>query len=778
MSYRLRVLGADIKTCSRCERKAAWRDVGNGPDKAVIVVVVPAVTHDMAAIGEVMHPASRDYAWLDFLFSQTGYPLDDVRMTSAVKCAGSIKPSPESLHQCRAHLAKELTAVDAKVLLLLSGLTSYDWWPLWLDEAPVAFGWNDATFVRSDGVEVGVFELPSFGAAEPFISPHQQPEWSPLAKAISAIADAVKVVTGVRPFKRAKAPLLVGEFARRFKGYADPRITLGAVAEKAGYGAREEIPFLKKIELQLSGVGLPKDVHRSVLRFMRSRFLQGADTFRYWKIYEGDKKNEPIYEGKWLIDDGPDRASDNRIARHLTGEEALASFGLHRASVLTLDLDRHGDFQRINFDDTLAKTRALFPRAFPLRSSSSGGAHLLIFLTNEVNYKELAGLARLFLHRHGLGEVPVGDSLYERVEIPANGVRLPLGPGSYPLLKGFDESSPVLEMLGAMVEHAETQAVDPLTLFTAERADVDMHIEKTRWPVTLANRIRAAQALLHEEQQNTRRSITKDAVERLLESDHYGSLFKAAPDFVKRLYAVGIETYGTRWRATKRIPVWLAARGCSKAKAVRILEHWVMNRRHVSHDIQNNIDRIIKDLPKVVKSAFGYARQKGYSPGKITTGDIRWFLHLLSAELPPGTARPPQGSTTLPAREGTANMHFLQLAHEMVAFLRGHGGEHWIAKTRMKDAAWGGRDYFNHLTRLEAFGVVERTGEASIPKHESRTYRVRLDAKPGNRVKDLMSGLAQVMSTKEIERTFFDKPAFIKDLKARRRRWKAKKKQK
>jgi hypothetical protein len=203
-----------------------------------------------------------------------------------------------------------------------------------------------------------------------------------------------------------------------------------------------------------------------------------------------------------------------------------------------------------------------------------------------------------------------------------------------------------------------------------------------------------------------------------------------------------------------------------------------MNRHHISHGIENDVGRVIDDMPKVVKSAFEYARQKGHAPGKITTGDIRLFMQLLAAELPPGTPEPPQGSTTKPAREGTANMRFLQLAYKMVSFLRGHGGEHWIAKSRLVNSKSGGRDYRTHLTRLEALGVVECTGEASRAKGESRTWRVHLDVQPGKQVKDLKSGLAEVMSTKEIEGTFFDKPEFIKDLNARRAKWKALRKQK
>jgi hypothetical protein len=112
----------------------------------------------------------------------------------------------------------------------------------------------------------------------------------------------------------------------------------------------------------------------------------------------------------------------------------------------------------------------------------------------------------------------------------------------------------------------------------------------------------------------------------------------------------------------------------------------------------------------------------------------------------------------------------------MVRFLRGHRGEGWISTGLLREA-WGKRDYRTHLTRLEVLGAVGCTGEASMIKKEARTYKLLLSVQPGKPVKSLEDGLAQVMSTKEIKVTFAGRPGIIKDLKARRAKWKAKNRQ-
>ena len=154
---------------------------------------------------------------------------------------------------------------------------------------------------------------------------------------------------------------------------------------------------------------------------------------------------------------------------HFSGELTLGSFDIHEQSVLVLDIDKHKDLQRVHFEQTLKDVSRLFEQGLFVQSSSSGGMHVYLFLTETVPYKELVALARLFLQRKGLGIVPAGRLMYERVEVPHLGLRLPFGLGSYPLLPGFDEDAPVPDMLGALFEHARKNLIPPADLFPDER---------------------------------------------------------------------------------------------------------------------------------------------------------------------------------------------------------------------------------------------------------------------------------------------------------------------
>ena len=120
MSYRIRVIELETYECDLCPRGTATgrRATGVGPERAQIVVAVPAMTAEMAAVGQPIHPAGRDREFLDWQFTTCGYPIKEVRFTGLVRCPGRALSEPGCVVACEDHLARELAVVGAEVLLL------------------------------------------------------------------------------------------------------------------------------------------------------------------------------------------------------------------------------------------------------------------------------------------------------------------------------------------------------------------------------------------------------------------------------------------------------------------------------------------------------------------------------------------------------------------------------------------------------------------------------------------------------------------------------------
>lgn len=779
--------------CSGCDRVGAWHAHESQAAKSDIVVAVPAVSREAEVLGQVLHPATIEFAWLQWLFSVMGYDFDRVRTTSVVKCAGPSKPSVDSVSRCRGALAVELAAARAKVLVILENDNPCNLWPLFGSTPPNGgIDLNRLRTVRSDGRSIPVIIVPALSDAISAGYVFHQPDYSPLARALVSVAKAVTIATGKAPIEARPTPALAEDFAKRFMGLVSQR-ALADVTDQ---------PFLEKVSTRLTAVGLPTGSHRQVLRRLRQQFLAGATGHRVqnFRVPRHPGRNTSV---GWTWETIEDRKpGDNLLALHLMGVLAVSSFGLKTTTVLTLDIDRHNNLQRANFDDTVARVRDLFPEALPIRSSSSGGVHLLIFLKTRADYKQLAALARLFLQRQGLGSVTVGHHKYQRVEVPATGVRLPLGPGSWPLLPGMDSSTPMSDMLAALFAHADEYAISPDVLFRQERAAVDALLKTDGIKVTVGARAAAAEKLLREAEDANEQPITNDQIAEGLRDDRYGHLFREAPIFIQRPYIHGITTYGTRSNITRKIAVWLARMECSERKAIRVLRRWIHHRSHASHDIETRPDWVLEQLPAVVSTAFRFAGAKGYVPGKMTERDVSKLLKiLLNKEIPNPSGRvrlnaardlsifatsrssprkpppPPRRRKTAdaPAKQGTAAEQFLNLGFGIIKTLRGHGGEHWISHEDMRKRLGGGRYYERYLRRLLDHKAIECIRGASKEARLCRTYRLLWPDYGGKRVSDLKSGLAQVMHTKDIRKVFAGRPGIINQLIKKRAAWKRRK---
>jgi hypothetical protein len=479
---------------------------------------------------------------------------------------------------------------------------------------------------------------------------------------------------------------------------------------------------------------------------------------------------------------------------HLTGEMPLSSFGLGTTRVLTLDLDRHGDLQRVNFEETLRLAMAAFPDALPIRSSSSGGVHLLLFLDQPVDNELLVNLARRRLEKIYLGIVHRPPCRFQRVEVPEQGVRLPLGEGSYLLTPGFDETSAVPKMLRALVQHAREHAVAFDDVFADELRDVLDEMGRRELPDTPAMRAKVAEELYYQALDANLPHLAPGAVERRLQSDQFAHLFDTAPLFIRRAYAMGIEAFGTRTLITRKIAVWLATTGIEVEEAIKVLTTWVDSRDHMSRDIQADIDWVKEQLSSVVHSSFKFARHKGYVAPEIPAGYVRWLIdHLDLAPDPealrqnppaaePGKMRRMRAWRTQPHARvpvplfppngpsmGTRHAHGLALGYEMIARLRAAGGKtHIGAQWALKRGGAKG-EYATWLRHWEGHGMVRCTDGYDVKTKQARVFEILLEVEVGPMVTSIWEGLAVVATKEEVLRLFPHLPGTVRKIEAIRK---------
>jgi uracil-DNA glycosylase len=796
MGYRLRLIELETDECDRCLRgtTAAPRAMGAGPEKAKIVVAVPAMTAEMAAIGHPIPPASRAWEFFDWQFTTCSYPINGVRFTGLVRCPGRALSEPGCVAQCEDHLAHELAAVGAEVLLLYGRVT-----PESFEGSRRFRSSGDAvTFACSDDVIVPVLFIDDLDTVLRQAYPLYIAPESPLAKNITAISRAVEVATGSNPLVGRTLVDLVRPFAQQFMGRTPAQILLAKILQDHGLDPDAEVDWLEKVRLRFEAVGFPRGwAQQTAIADIRRLFLEGSTGYRVIQSPESMRgKSKRRHRRYWQTTPNK-RPNDNLIAMHLTGEMPLSSFGLESTQVLTLDLDRHGDLQRVNFEETLKLAMAAFPDALPIRSSSSGGVHLLLFFDQPVSYQFLVSIARRRLEKFDLGVVHRGPCRFVRVEVPEQGVRLPLGQESYLLTPGFNETSPVPEMLRALVQHAHEHAVAFDQVFAEELGEVRDEIRRQQLPDTIESKIKTAEALYYQALDKNLPYLTPGEIESRLESDLSGYLFSAAPMFIRRVYAVGIEAFGTRTMMTRKIAVWLATTGIEPEEAIEILTTWIESRDHMSRDIQADPEWVKEELTSVVHNAFKFARQKGYASQEVPAGYVRWLIDHLEV-LPdpealrqnPPTARPGsmrrmrnpsawlknrRGGTPVPLSPpngphiGTRHVHGLELGYDMIARLRAAGGKTHIGAEWAAKRGGSKGEYATWIRHWEGHGLIKCTDNYDLQNKQARKFELVLQIE-GPMINSIWEGLAMVTTKEEVLRLFPHLPSTVRKIEMLRKR--------
>jgi uracil-DNA glycosylase family 4 len=123
----VRVEGADVQSCERCPDLCASRSRivnGVGPADAAICFVGEAPGAHEDEQGEPFVGRSGDV--LDDALRDAGLARADVRITNCVRCRppDNRDPTTGELANCRAHLERELAAVDPDVIVTLGKVPS------------------------------------------------------------------------------------------------------------------------------------------------------------------------------------------------------------------------------------------------------------------------------------------------------------------------------------------------------------------------------------------------------------------------------------------------------------------------------------------------------------------------------------------------------------------------------------------------------------------------------------------------------------------------------
>ena len=279
------------------------------------------------------------------------------------------------------------------------------------------------------------------------------------------------------------------------------------------------------------------------------------------------------------------------IAQHLAGEIVLASFfsdKVRKVSVACIDVDRHNQYQRALFQQTLARLRQMFPRALVVRSSPSGGVHLYLFFAAPQDALKLRALLELKLLKAGLLIDAQMDVQFTEVLVgPGKGVRLPFGYGNWPLADGFGPDSRPAEML----EYLESFIDEKKNQLRIEDV-VGAELRQVRRSKT------SPEKLL----KKMKREVLgmRDGL-GLKVGDPYAAFFRGAPEWAKLLYAGGIPTFGTRQRETYSLVKHLLLKDVPEEQVEVIIEHWLRSRNHRSRDWRRDPDGVLEDLPRLVE---------------------------------------------------------------------------------------------------------------------------------------------------------------------------------
>ena len=733
-----------VLRCKGCDLQTDLRLPSQQYASASLLVLTTNPDYESIAEGRPVGGLRRD-VW-NLLAGESGIGGILTAFSTLVGChTYGCMPTEEQIAACGWHLSAQIMWFQPSVIVLMADDISL---PL----------------QRRLGISAGDFaSTPEMGLH--YVGPHQM-HWIPVvivpdpATTIEKhhhlggdLHPEVPLAMWVRGLKRVRELLadspdlaqgqisereLVTAFERKFTSDPMPRIgeppeslTKGASTAKESGRARAR--------WRARQLGIPAD-DREVFRYLFGHAMATDDT--------GHRVKWDPLQDDWQTSTAP--LSLSMVTRHLAGEIVVSSFFSAKAKqvyVACLDVDAHNQYQRALFPETLAKLRQMFPRALVVRSSPSGGAHLYLFFAAPQDAHRLRALLELKLFKADLRHRQVAHGvevqLTEVLVGPGRGARLPFGYGSWPLVEGFGSDSSVPSMLNYLWE------------FLGEERNI----------------VRLDDVVGAELRQLRRRGVTAEALLKKLQHkvsgqwqgpgisprDPHAPIFHGSPDWVKKLYAGGIKTFGTRQRETFSLASHLFRKQLPQPLIEEILEYWFRNRNHWSKDWRRTPNEVLEDLPRLVDAAA--SAQRGPTRLLPSREDVRFLLD----------------ATAGAGRRNRYRLIFL--GFNIIRFMLTHGRleagllaphtyfQRKSSRSRLsprpRRAApihwellreWGGEHYRQYLEFWK--GKLVRWSKSYTPGKRAKKFCLLVEAGTGVPAGDLDQALADLMNDDEIETTF------------------------
>jgi hypothetical protein len=309
--------------------------------------------------------------------------------------------------------------------------------------------------------------------------------------------------------------------------------------------------------------------------------------------------------GMWIRARWPDTGhekflGDGSIDWHLRGKALYASvWRLKEQRVRTVVIDLDNKTQRPDpgwrsaqrdFNARFAAVLAALAPARPLiiRSSSSGGLHLYLFLRRPYRAERVRQVVAARLREQGI------DLIDGQVELWPNNrpLRLPLGQGSHLLDARF------------RLQHARRSGSRIVRDVPASIQALVVHAEAN------SVSLRSLGVDLYKRESLAKTEVKRTAAVRTGGGASYRDDILASED--------GIPQHHTRWRIVNRRLFHLRVeRGLSHADALIEFGRWLRDEHHVSRDLERDRDGTIRSLLKFADGCLAGL------DARITRGDLR-----------------------------------------------------------------------------------------------------------------------------------------------------------
>ena len=312
---------------------------------------------------------------------------------------------------------------------------------------------------------------------------------------------------------------------------------------------------------------------------------------------------------KWLTREGWTRIAGvplepMEVRAHLDGHYWVAPFSpMHDWRFVGVDLDRHNSAQELYFEETLERTKKALPGALVFQSGPSRGAHLYVRVPDGWKYKDAALVVRAYFAILDLlrKQDKTHDGrliVTERVEVPAQPLRLPFGRGN----NLWADPRPIDDQLDTFLTYVHGA---DFSAFERARARTFRELElEGEWTAAKATKI---DDWLHEEEL---RHVKR---EKLPPDDPWIAVLDELLPYLAKVATIGAPSYGSRSRWTRELIRALADLR-SREDVERLMAYWITSRAHVSEDIENNVTRVLRQTMKFIASHY---RSLGGVPERV-----------------------------------------------------------------------------------------------------------------------------------------------------------------